>query len=65
MFLVHDDYVLMLPPPFPTRNTSSTSIVQIATLQKLNERIQFMYGSIKGLKTSEIRLIRLLKILKS
>lgn len=47
MFLVHDDYVLMLPPPFPTRNTSSTSTVQIATLQKLNERIQFMYGVLK------------------
>lgn len=57
MFLVPDDYVLMLPPPFPKRNTSST--VQIATLQRLNERIQFMYGSIKGLKTSELRLIRL------
>lgn len=57
MFLVPDDYVLMLPPPFPKRNTSST--VQTATLQKLNERIQFMYGSIKGLKTSKLRLIRL------
>lgn len=57
MFMVPDDYVLMLPLPFPTRNTSST--VQIATLQKLNERNQFMYGSIRGLKTSELRLIRL------
>lgn len=57
MFMIHDDYVLMLSPPFPKRNTSST--VQIATLQKLNERIQFMYGGIKGLKTSELRLIRL------
>lgn len=63
MFMVPDDYVLMLPLPFPIRNTSST--VQIATLQKLNERNQFMYGSIRGLKTSELRLIRLLKILKS
>lgn len=57
MFMVHGDYVLMLPPPFPKRNISST--VQMATLQKLNERIQFMYGSIKGLKTSKLRLIRL------
>lgn len=45
MFMVHGDFVLMLPPRFPKRNTSSTE--QIATLQKLNERIQFMYGSIK------------------
>lgn len=33
MFMVPDDYVLMLPSPFPKRNTCST--VQIATLPEV------------------------------